>query len=441
MLQLSSVQAYSTENSLVPNVPRMKSPIAQDLAARSRGQGSDSSLFQRSGKKKVENCPESPWLARELERFYGNDLYDVLRSPVQERSLREDVIRQAKTELKHHDSAINKHLVKKAALEGKSKSWVLDSGVTSDLVDSDEGAADPFQTEPAIEKRIRELDEASKRQDLAIQKHNVKKDFLERGIKRHLDYEPLRPSKKTPSKAAQEKNIEENTYESFSEEPLASLTGAHSLSRLISATPFSHNRRSQAEHEGYHSIMKSTSTNDNQFPSIGRAQGFPDIAQSFDQSPSTAGSSDLLEETPPAFESHSLENSSSSATKPHHRVRATRDSYTPPINSQSLERHEVKKSSNQAMSGDTVQEFKQQTPFVQDTIPQPFEQQHDAYASEGPASSGRSLTHWLLRRRPSSFGSVMDGMFKKFERVAIGVWPARKSRDRRAVPVEDSTKT
>ena len=126
MLQFSSNQAYSTGNSLVSNVPRMNSPIAQDSAARSRGQGSDSSLFQRSGKNNVENCPESPWLARELERFYENDLDDVLRSPVQERFLQEDVIRQAKTELKHHDSAINKHLVKKAALEEKAKSWVLD---------------------------------------------------------------------------------------------------------------------------------------------------------------------------------------------------------------------------------------------------------------------------------------------------------------------------
>ena len=157
----------------------MNSPIAQDSAARSRGQRSDSSLFQRSGKNKVENRPESPWLARELERFYGNDLYDVLRSPVQEQSLREDVIRQAKTELKHHDSAINKHLVKKAALEQKSESWLLDSGVSSD---SDEGAADPFQIKPAIEKRILELEEASKRQDLAIQKHNSKKAALERGM-------------------------------------------------------------------------------------------------------------------------------------------------------------------------------------------------------------------------------------------------------------------
>ena len=35
----------------------------------------------------------------------------------------------------------------------------------------------------------------------------------------------------------------------------------------------------------------------------------------------------------------------------------------------------------------------------------------------------------------------MDGMFKKFERVAIGAWPARKARHKRAVPVDDSVKT
>ena len=179
----------------MPNVPRMNSPIAQDSAAQNTGQVSELSLVQRSGANIVENCPESPWLARELDRFYQDDLYDVLRSPTQESSLQEDVIREAKTELKRHDSAIKKHLVKKAALEEKSKTWELDSAVSSRIVGGDEGAVDPFQTEPAIEKRIRELEEASKRQDLAIQKHNTKKAALERGIKRQLDYEPGQPSK------------------------------------------------------------------------------------------------------------------------------------------------------------------------------------------------------------------------------------------------------
>ena len=60
----------------------------------------------------------------------------------------------------------------------------------------------PFQTEPAIEKRILELEEASNRQDVAIQKHNSKKAALERGIKRHMGYEPGQPSKKSVYQAA-----------------------------------------------------------------------------------------------------------------------------------------------------------------------------------------------------------------------------------------------
>ena len=141
----------------------------------------------------VKKRPESPWLARELDHFYQNDLYDVLRSPTQETSFQEDVIREAKTELKRHDSAIKKHLVKKAALEEKSKPWELDSAVSSNIIDSDEATVDPFRTEPAIEKRIRELEEASKQQDLAIQKHNTKKAALKRGIElgqQNLGYEP-----------------------------------------------------------------------------------------------------------------------------------------------------------------------------------------------------------------------------------------------------------
>ena len=169
----------------------------------------------------VESRPESPWLARELERFDQNDLYDVLRSPPQERSLQDDVIRQAKTELQHQNSAINKHLVKKAALEEKSKSWELDSDVSSD---SDEDAVDPFQAKPTIEKRVLELEEASKRQDLAIHKHTTKKAALERGIKRHLDYKPGKASKKPVFEVAEA--AEANA------EPSASLTGAAPLTRL-----------------------------------------------------------------------------------------------------------------------------------------------------------------------------------------------------------------
>ena len=212
ILQLTSTQAFSPGDNIVSNVARTNGPITQDSAVQIPGQLSHSSLLQRSAQDVVENRPESPWLARELERFDQNDLYDVLRSPLQERSLQDDVIRQAKTELQHQNSAINKHLSKKAALEEKSKSWELDSGVSSD---SDEGAVDPFQTKPAIEKRILELEEASRRQDLAIKKHNTKKAALERGIKRHLDYKPGQPSKKPVSEAA-EANVE----------PSASLTEA-----------------------------------------------------------------------------------------------------------------------------------------------------------------------------------------------------------------------
>ena len=162
----------------------MDSPVAQDSASQNSNQVSNSSLFRRSDEIVFENCPESPWLARELECFYQNELYDVLRSPVQPRSLQGDVIRQARTELKDHDSAINKHLVKKATLEEKSKPWRLGSAVSNNVVNSDGTAVGRFQTEPAVDKRIRELEEASKRQDPAIQNNNTKKAALERGIKR-----------------------------------------------------------------------------------------------------------------------------------------------------------------------------------------------------------------------------------------------------------------
>lgn len=202
----------------------MNSPIAQDSAAQSPGQVSDLSLFQRSGENMVKSRPEPPWLDRELEHLYHNDLCDVLRSPVQEGTLQEDVIQQARLELKHHDSAINKHLVKKATLGEKLKPWKLDSAVSSHIVDGDEGAVDPFQIEPAVGKRIRELEEASQRQDLAIQKHNSKKAALERGIKRHLDYEPGQPSKRPELGAAEEYSFECQ---------LASLTE-------LEAAPFAH---------------------------------------------------------------------------------------------------------------------------------------------------------------------------------------------------------
>ena len=224
MLQSSSNQPSSLRDNLVLNVPQVNSPMAQDSVAQSPGQVSDSSFFQRSADNTVENCPESPWLDRELQRFYPEDLHDVLGSPVQERSLQEDVIRRAKTELKHHDSAIDKHLVKKAALEEKSKSWQLDWGVSSSIADSDEGSMGPLETVPAIEKRILELEESSKRQDLAIQNHQIKKATLERGIKRHLDYEPRQPSKKAVFTVTQGGNAEDDTHYYCSGEPLAPST-------------------------------------------------------------------------------------------------------------------------------------------------------------------------------------------------------------------------
>ena len=250
----------------------MNSPIAQDSAAQSPGQVSDPSPFQRAGENMVQKCPESPWIASELE-------------------------------------------------------------------------------------------EASKRQDLAIQKHNVKKAALERGIKRHLDYEPEQPSKKPEQQP-----------------------------------PPGHPQQQQPQHMGH-----------------------PDYA------PLEAAEGDPLVSMP-------VEHRPKKIAAQNDVVRAERDiaywesdiAYSEPSFYDEDARSIVASrcSTDDVQTGD-ADERRNKQPDLE-------------YASEGPASSGRSFTHWLLRRRPSSFGSVMNGMFKKFERLAISVGSARKSRDKEAVPVEDS---
>ena len=347
----------------------MNSPIAQDSAAQSPGQVSGSSLIQRSGENMVENCPESPWLARELDRFYQNDLYDILPSPAQERSLQEDVIRQAKTELKHHDSAIKKHLVKKAALEEKSKPWELDSAESINIIDSDGCAVDPFQTEPAVERRIRQLEEASQRQDLAIQKHNTKKAALERGIKRHLEYEPGQPSKNPYSRAAGR-----NTFPSATLAKLQVVTHPTKVSGSPAEAPSDHlcheteSLRSCASFSGWSYESEPTS-----YQKGGRDKCYGDI-----------------------------------------------------------------------YCGDRIIGNRVQGHQPQNSISVSIEQQVPRSGGEKRVSvtpgPDISSAHRKQRIWASSLGSVMDEMFKKFERVAIGAWPARKSRDKSAVPVDDSVK-
>ena len=354
MLQQSSNHAYSPGDDIVPNVPRMSSPVAQDSAGQSRSQLSDSSLFQRSEEDMFAKSSGSPWLAREIERIPQNELRDLNTGPVEERSIREDLIRQTKTASKEHDSAITKHLVKKAAVEEKLKVWQLDSAVSNTIDDGDGCGGDSFQSGLAIEKRIRELKEASKRQDLAIQKHNTKKAALERGIKRHLDSASGQPSKKPVLEADQELDV---------------------------AVPGVHQNAERIYWDGW--------------LRAGREEIESCQAQS-------------------AFEF-----------------------------GESIERHRLSVArcySDRDYLGYTVQEPKQQTPF-KEVCEQPESQLNLEYTSGGPASPGRSFANWLLRRRPSSFGSVMDGMFKKFEQVAIGAWPARKARHKRAVPVDDLVKT
>ena len=391
----------------------MNSPIAQDSAAQSPGQVSHSSLFQRSGENMVENCPESPCLARELERFYQNDLYDVLGSPVQERSLQEDVIRQAKTELKHHDSAINKHLVKKAVLEEKSKPWRLGSAVSSNVVDSEGSTVGRFQSEPAVEKRIRELEEASKRQDLAIQKHNTKKAALERGIKRNLDYEPGQPSKKPVFEAAEE------DYEGLLGPACPGGFTELQTARPGEFTIENSSRKLRSLRRSPDRSYNSRSTNSTVEPLSGFMDVEP-IALHYDDSGMIAEAS-----------SGRVLNSEEADI-----VLRFCDLDSAKFRSSSRDNYRIESPGDQATSGDIIQEPPRQIPLKE--IIERDKQPDREYASEGPASSGRSFTHWLLRRRPSSFGSVMNGMFEKFERVAIGAWPARKSRDKRAVPVEDS---
>ena len=190
----------------------MDSPIAQDSAGQSPGQLSDFSLLQWSGENMAANCPGSPWLARELKRFSQNDLYDVLPSSVQERSPPEDVTRQAEREIKEQDSAINKHLDKKAGIEEKLRFWQPDSAVSNSSVDSDGYVGDAFQSGLGIEKRIRGLKEASKQQDVAIQQHIIRKASLERELKAwqpKLDYESGQPGKRLVFEAEGEEAVGE----------------------------------------------------------------------------------------------------------------------------------------------------------------------------------------------------------------------------------------
>ena len=189
-LQYNSNRAHSLGDNLVPNVPQIDGPVAQDLARQSPGQLSDPSPLQRSGETMVENFSSFPRLARELERIPQTDLHDLPPSPVERR----DLIGQAETKWKEHDFAIRKHLVKKAALVEKLKVWQLDSVVSNKIVKSDECGGNPFQSQLAIEKRIRELKEALKHQDVAIQKHYIRKAALGREMKlwqRNLDREPV----------------------------------------------------------------------------------------------------------------------------------------------------------------------------------------------------------------------------------------------------------
>ena len=183
MLQRSSNQEYSLGDNLVPNAPQMNSPVAQELAVQSPNQLLDPRCSEFSQETMFENCLESPWLAREIERIPHNDLQDLLLRPVEDQSRRDDLIRQAKTESKEQDAAITKHLSKKAALEEKSKVWQLDSAASDSIVDSVGSGGNPLQSGFAIEKRIRELKESAKKQDVAIQKHITRKAFLEREIK------------------------------------------------------------------------------------------------------------------------------------------------------------------------------------------------------------------------------------------------------------------
>lgn len=379
----------------------MNSPVAQDSAGQSPSQVLDSSLFQRSEEAMFENISGSPWLAREIERIPQNDLCDLHSSPVEERSMGEDLVRQ-KTASTEHDSAIAKHLVKKAALEEKLKVWQLDSAVSDSIVDSDGYGGSPFQSRLAIERRILELEEASKRQDLAIQKHNVKKAALERGIKRHLDYEPGQPSKKPVFEAEQEVDVAVPVVPQNAEEVYRNETFDASRAQSDAS-------RAQSEPSWDELFM------DAQFD-VGMMEG-----ECYET---------MLEEATPHQGRESADNITLRSRASMYEVSA----------SQSIESNNEKRCGDRANSGNTVQEPKQQTP-IKETIEQRDRQPDLEYASGGAASGGRSFTNWRLRRRPSSFGSVMDGMFKKFERVAIGAWPARKARHKRAVPVDDPVKT
>ena len=385
----------------------MNSPVAQDSAGQSPSQILDSSLFQRSEEAMFENLSGSPWLAREIERIPQNDLCDLHSSPVEERSMGEDLVRQ-KTASTEHDSAIAKHLVKKAALEEKLKVWQLDSAVSDSIVDSDGCGGSPYQSGLAIEKRILELEEASKRQDLAIQKHNVKKAALERGIKRHLDYEPGQPSKKPVFEAEQEVDVAvpvvpQNAEEVYRNETFDASRAQSDASRAYSEASWAQSDASWDQVQWDFSPLEL-------------------IGGEFDER--------MLEEATPHQGRESANNITLRSRASMYEVSA----------SQFIESNNEKRCGHRATSGNTVQEPKQQTP-IKETIEQRDIQPDLEYASGGAASGGRSFTNWRLRRRPSSFGSVMDGMLKKFERVAIGAWPARKARHKRAVPVDDSVKT
>ena len=423
----------------------MDSPLAQDSADQSPGQLSNSSLLQPSGENMAENNPGSPWLAREWKRFSQNDLYDVLPSSVQGRSLQEDAIRQAKTELKEQDSAIKKHLVKKAALEEKLRFWQLDSTVSNSSVDSDGCAGNPFQSGLAIQKRIRELKESSKQQDVAIQKHIIRKASLEREKKAsqpNLDYESEQPGKRLVFEAGVEDADGEETR----------------VSMLVGNRPKEDPAQNDVESDGkrlmpaytcsegpdeFGTVYSRDSAYSRDYAYSGDITGNPLrlIRMQFASRRTSYAQEAPLREVGPVAPL-TLDSSIPAKAPSHHgwdTAKIMRYCDAPPVNTQSREYHEIESPGAQATSGDTVQHSRQQTPF-RETIEQQDKQPRLGGEKQGTVTTGpgKSFTYWLLRRRPSSFGSVMDGMFRKFERVAIGGWPARKSRDKRAVPVEGS---
>ena len=416
-LQYSSTQAHSHGDNLIRNAPSLDSPIAQDSAGQSPGQVPDSNFIQHSGKIMAGRSSTFPRLFRELDRFPQDDLNNIPLSPVQSvqsQCSNDDLIEHARTELKEHEAAITKHLVKKAALEEKLKVWQLDSAVSNGIVDNDGCGGNPLQSGLAIEKRIRELKEASKQQDDAIQKHHIRRAALERRIDLWRPYTEL----------------DYGIAEATTEDTL--------ISNTISVSARATCARGSSGSLSYGGDMTARLPSAPRSPSAASAGSWlVELAtvapSSAPRSPSAASAGSWLVEL--ATVAPSPKDGSIPAKVPNHHTLDQPESLSifvdglAPINDKALQySYEREPSGDQATPGRTTRDSRRALYEKATADRDDFQRDSMGPKQEtGTADPIMSYRHRPPREDPWDSRSIMDKMIKKFERVNITRFLTRKS--------------